>query len=548
MEAAVKQKKELKLVNDLGDQLDSFTTAIINSIKKTRSEVGKMVDGEEGVAVVQAYKAELGALEDKIDVKFQSIYSQYVCLLADKEALEKKSGKDTSVSLEKARIDNLLILLNKKVKESSAPTSVSHHSVDKKSDQTFLKKIEPPDFKGDIIEYADFVRKWKAQVGKANLSAESELDRLRDHVPGQAAKALYGESSMAGAWKVLDKLYGDRDLLANKLKIQLKSIKPKGRKDQDIIIDLVTDVNNIVLRLKALNMEQMLIVDSDFLSAIYRVLPSPSQEKWLEFDKDMHTSKWEAFMKFLDQARDKALQSKVLLSSYDTEEFEKCRKCGSSSHRAKNCTDVKANSATVSKVADEDSDEDNEKKSRKLKKRQKDECGKCPLCSKNHTYIRWKDKDEWPTDRMFRCDNFVKLSLKDRAAALEKYKCCPKCTSWNHKKADCVSGARCAKLVNGKKCDGDHSSLVCGSGSAYCGSMRVTARRSSSSKSSSSSCSLSSRSSSSSSISLISSVDTSVSDSPFSDCSDDSFPDIEAVTLLLFQDVNVLDSEPARYC
>ena len=82
-----------------------------------------------------------------------------------------------------------------------------------------------------------------------------------------------------------------------------KCIKPKGRKDQDIVIDLVTDVNNIVLRLKALNIEQMLIVDSDFMSAIYRVLPSPSQEKWLEFNKEMHNSKWEAFMKFLDQGQ-----------------------------------------------------------------------------------------------------------------------------------------------------------------------------------------------------------------------------------------------------
>jgi DNA-directed RNA polymerase subunit M/transcription elongation factor TFIIS len=167
------------------------------------------------------------------------------------------------------------------------------------------------------------------------------------------------------------------------------SIKSKGRKDQDIIIDLVTDVNYIVLRVKALNMERMLIVHSDFLSHIYRVLPSPSQEKWLEFKMDIHTSKWKAFIKFPDQARDKALQSKVLLSSYNSEEVEKfsCKKCGSSSHRANNFTDGKANFATV---ADEDSDEDIEKKSRKLKKNQKDECGKCPLCSKNHTYIRWK--------------------------------------------------------------------------------------------------------------------------------------------------------------
>ena len=119
-------------------------------------------------------------------------------------------------------------------------------------------------------------------MSNAGLSADSELDRLRDHIPSQAAKALYGETSMAGAWAVLEKLYGNKNLIASKLKQQLKSIKPKGKKDQDIVIDPVTEVNNIVLRLKTLKMEEMLKVDCDFLSSIYRVLPSTVQENWLE--------------------------------------------------------------------------------------------------------------------------------------------------------------------------------------------------------------------------------------------------------------------------
>ena len=142
------------------------------------------------------------------------------------------------------------------------------------------------------MEYPDSIRKWKTQVREANLNVESELDRLRDHIPHQAAKALYGVSSMSEAWKVLNKLYGDTDLLANKLKVQLKSIKPRAKKDQDIIIELVTDVNNIVLRMKALKVEQMLVADSDFLSSIFRVLPAACQDKWLEFDKEGFSSKW----------------------------------------------------------------------------------------------------------------------------------------------------------------------------------------------------------------------------------------------------------------
>ena len=145
-----------------------------------------MSDGTENVARIDAFKKDLAMLDEKIDIRFQNIFNQYICLLDDHEAKEKELMRDNFVNLEKAKIDNLLVMLNQKIKEVPVATHVN--SLEKKGDQTFLKKLEPPDFKGDIVEYAYFVRKWKAQVGKANLSADSELDRLRDHVPSQASK------------------------------------------------------------------------------------------------------------------------------------------------------------------------------------------------------------------------------------------------------------------------------------------------------------------------------------------------------------------------
>ena len=154
------------------------------------------------------------------------------------------------------------------------------------------------------MDFVDFMRKWKSQVSIENLPAESELDRLRENIPVQAAKALYGETEMSKAWRVLENLYGDTDLIANILKNQLKTIKTKGKQDYDIVIDLVTDVNNIVLRLIALDKETLLHADNEFLSSVYRVLPSPTQTKWLEFDKSSYHSKWSAFMKFLEISRE----------------------------------------------------------------------------------------------------------------------------------------------------------------------------------------------------------------------------------------------------
>ena len=59
----------------------------------------------------------------------------------------------------------------------------------------------------------------------ANLPPESELDRLRESIPIQASKALFGEKDMSKAWRILESLYGDKDLIANKLKSQIKNIK-----------------------------------------------------------------------------------------------------------------------------------------------------------------------------------------------------------------------------------------------------------------------------------------------------------------------------------
>ena len=73
----------------------------------------------------------------------------------------------------------------------------------------YLKKTDPPTWDGDVVNFAEFVRKWKNQVSAAKLPEEQELDRLRDCIPSQASISLFGESTIKGAWKVLEELYGD---------------------------------------------------------------------------------------------------------------------------------------------------------------------------------------------------------------------------------------------------------------------------------------------------------------------------------------------------
>ena len=299
-----------KMADTLSKQVELSCENITTSIDKINSEVRQMIDGS-----------------------LNNLISQYVALLDGSEAIEKEAMRADVTKREKSRISTLLLALSKKIKESSPtrsnPSSTS--SYDKK-EQTFLRKVDPPKWDGDPVYFADFMRKWKTQVSTANLPQESDLDRLRDNIPNQAAKALFGESEMSKAWKLLESLYGDKNLIANKLKSQLKNIKIKAKHDHDVVMELVTDVNNIVLRLKALDVEEVLHVDIEFLSAVYRALPAISQVEWLRFDKSCHRSNWAAMIKFLEEARIQALQNKVLMCGFEENEpFElKCKIYGSS--------------------------------------------------------------------------------------------------------------------------------------------------------------------------------------------------------------------------
>ena len=79
--------------------------------------------------------------------------------------------------------------------------------------------------------------------------------------------------------------------------------------------------------------------------------------------------------------------------------------------------------------------------------------------------------------------------------------------------------------MNGRPCGGQHSSTVCGSGSVYCGVAKAFVYKG------------------------LNTVNSSSSQGPPADSSSNGcLLDIDAVTLLPLQDVNVLDGSPARVC
>lgn len=104
----------------------------------------------------------------------------------------------------------------------------------------------------------------------------------------------------------MDKIFGNKTLIANQLKNQLKGIKASGKADHDIVINLSIEVKTIEKRLKELGLDQMLNYDDEYLSAVFKALPY----------KTSYSYEWEAMVVFLEQAREVVTSTKVLLSSY----------------------------------------------------------------------------------------------------------------------------------------------------------------------------------------------------------------------------------------
>ena len=350
-------------------------------------------------------------------------------------------------------------------------TEVKKVQQPKVSFPTLLKKRDPPVFKGDCLEFMDFQRKWKNSVHSSNPPEDFELDLLKTNIPEQGKKKLFGVESLSTAWKLLEKLYGDTKLICQKLKNKLKNLQPKCTEEHEIIIELSDEVDYLVKRLKELDACSLLVVDNDYLNAVYIHLPKYNQMAWDMFDTDTYDNEWQAFMVFMHEISAAALKKRTRIESL--KEMEK-------SVTYKKKEKVATLAATVTEPVRVDSSRygggDAQAKQDKIKARleqEKKKCGKCKCCKGEHSYKnRWNNL--WPTDRLFNCKQFADLSPTKRAELLQQCGGCSRCTSWNHQKKECPMAVFvCREKVNSVECKGDHSRMVCNSGVAYVNSLLV---------------------------------------------------------------------------
>ena len=111
---AEKTEQNKRVSDNLGKQIESLTETITSSIDNISLEVKKMDDGGESASRVQALRTDLHNLDNKIDVVLNGLFSQYVCLLEEKEIPAKEATRALFTKNEKSKIANILLMLSKK--------------------------------------------------------------------------------------------------------------------------------------------------------------------------------------------------------------------------------------------------------------------------------------------------------------------------------------------------------------------------------------------------------------------------------------------------
>ena len=169
-----------------------------------------------------------------------------------------------------------------------------------------MEKIQLPEFGGDIEDYFGFKSLFRQLCSDECYAPEVELALLREKLPKRGVTAIKAKTHPEGAWKRLDKLYGDKEALVVAAITRLRKFLRTKSTPHVQILEIVAAVQRCCAVLEGLGEVRALYSDHVTMTMVIQSLPIDFRVKWFnqpDSDEEDPYRRAEHLVKWLETER-----------------------------------------------------------------------------------------------------------------------------------------------------------------------------------------------------------------------------------------------------
>lgn len=304
----------------------------------------------------------------------------------------------------RAKVKRIIKEMAQSTNENDSNSNGSHHSQIVRSSALPPIKIET--FDGSYEKWIQYKAMFNAAISSyGELTTMQKFHYLRSSLGPDPLKVIglldFVAENYEKAWERLEERYSNKRLIVDSHLKGVMGLKKMSQESSNEIYRILDESNNHIGDLKTLGMPTE-HWDVMLIHIIASKLDDSTRMAWENSASSSEVNKWSEFTEFLQK---------------------RCR--------------------VLEAIEHNDGKKRHEKKAEKISRSYATTVSsKCYLCQESH--------------RIFECEKFLNMNVKERYEQVQKYKLCGKCLRFGHYKNNCQS-KNCCKICKRS----EHNSLLC---------------------------------------------------------------------------------------